>query len=91
MIRIDYDDRFTIVPGKVYDLLFPYSEAAQHGGIAGTVQTVRVSDSGMGVNVVGPETYFTSGEAGIHYDYDGSLFAYGFYEEPAEWFPPAGS
>lgn len=91
MIYTDYTDRIEIVPGKVYDLLFPYSEAACAARIAGTVQTVRVIDSGLGVYLAGNGPYFTSGEAGIHHDYDGSLYTYGFYEETAEFFPPAGS
>jgi hypothetical protein len=81
MTRTDYSDKFEIVPGKVYDLLFPYSEAACHAGIAGTVQTVRVSDSGLGVHLTDCGTYFTAGEAGIYTpdESEESLYAYGFY------------
>jgi len=84
MLFTDYDDKTTVIPGKVYDLLFPYSEAACHAGIAGTVQTVRVIDSGLGVHLAGGGPFFTSGEAGIHHDYDGSLYTYGFYEKHPE-------
>ena len=91
MLFTDYSDKTTVIPGKVYDLLFPYSEAACAAGIAGTVQTVRVTDSGLGVHLAGGGPFFTSGEAGIHHDFEGSLYTYGFYEETAEWFPPAGS
>lgn len=80
MLETDYKNRFTVVPGQVYNLLFPYSEAADHAGIAGTVQTVLVSDSGLGVTLANHDLYFTSGEAGIYHDFDGSLYAYGFKE-----------
>jgi hypothetical protein len=80
-ICFDRNDKITIVPGKVYDLLFPYSRAACAAGVAGTVQTVRVSESGLGVTLAGNGPYFTSGEAGIHHDYDGSLYAYGFLKK----------
>jgi hypothetical protein len=45
------------------------------------VQTVRVSDSGLGVHLTDCGTYFTAGEAGIYTpdESEESLYAYGFY------------
>lgn len=70
--------RRTVEVGDVVRVLMPHSEVNMHMRIAGNVMSVKVLATGaqpmMGESAYCPA--ITHGEAGIHTEVDGSLYAY---------------